>query len=307
MSRARTVACLTGAGTAPELMAEALHALDAVARVHGFSFEQVHAPFGGVALARLGQTFPASTRDTVLGADAVLVAGADEPALDEVMAELDLRARVTRVRFGQYDDVAFVTAMKSDASEWAVERAYALAESRSMRLACVGDTEWCEHVDMAAADHEHVRVEHVSPRDAMPFAAFNPGRFDIVAVAPAWAEGMVEIAAAAAAHRVAAHALLAEHGPSLFVPSPDGGFALAGQGMVNPSSMLLAAALMLEHGLAQRAAAETLAGAVSAALVETPRASILLRPGSTTREFTHRVLAGFQLANRNAEFWPETA
>jgi len=339
MSRARTVACLTGAGTAPELMAEALHALDAVARVHGFSFEQVHAPFGGVALARLGQTFPASTRDTVLGADAVLVAGADEPALDEVMAELDLRARVTRVRFGQYDDVAFVTAMKSDASEWAVERAYALAESRSMRLACVGDTEWCEHVDMAAADHEHVRVEHVSPRDAMPFAAFNPGRFDVVAVAPTWAEGMVEIAAAAAAHRVAAHALLAEHGPSLFVPSPDGGFALgvardadfstrgfparasalqdsharnrsnllAGQGMVNPSSMLLAAALMLEHGLAQPAAAETLAGAVSAALVETPRASILLRPGSTTREFTHRVLAGFQLANRNAEFWPETA
>ena len=77
--------------------------------------------------------------------------------------------------------------------------------------------------------------------------------------------------------------------------------------MVNPSSMLLAAALMLEHGLGQPAAAATLAGAVSAALVETPRASILLRPGSTTREFTHRVLAGFQLANRNAEFWPETA
>ncbi len=307
MSRTRTVACLTGAGTAPELMAEALHALDAVARVHGFSFEQVHAPFGGVALARLGQTFPASTRDTVLGAGAVLVAGADEPALDEVMAELDLRARVTRVRFGQHDDVVFVTAMKSESAEWAVERAYALAESRSMRLACVGDTEWCEHVDMAAAEHEHVRVEHVSPKDALPFAAFNPGRFDVVAVAPPWAEGMVEIAAAAAAHRVAAHALLAEHGPSLFVPSPDGGFALAGHGMVNPSSMLLAAALMLEHGLGQPAAAATLAGAVSAALVETPRASILLRPGSSTRDFTHRVLAGFQLANRNAEFWPETA
>ncbi len=306
MSPTRTVACLTGAGTAPELMAEALHALDAVARVHGFSFEQVHAPFGGVALARLGQAVPASTRDTVLGADAVLVAGADEPALDDVMAELDLRARVTRVRFGQHDDVAFVTAMKPDAAEWAVERAYALAESRSMRLACVGDSGWCELVDTAAAGHEHVRVEHVSPKDAMPFAAFNPGRFDVVAVAPAWAEGMVEIAAAAAAHRVAAHALLAEHGPSLFVPSPDGGFALAGQGIVNPSSMLLAAALMLEHGLGQRAAAATLAGAVSAALVETPRASILLRPGSTTREFTHRVLAGFQIANRNAEFWPET-
>ncbi len=51
----KTVACLTGSGTAPELMAEAMYALDAVARVHGFAFDQVHAPFGGVALARLGQ------------------------------------------------------------------------------------------------------------------------------------------------------------------------------------------------------------------------------------------------------------
>ena len=194
----KTVACLAGSGTAPELMAEALYALDAVARVHGFAFDQVHAPFGGVALARHGQTVPASTRDAVLGADAVLVAGADEPALDDVMAELDLRARVTRVRFGRHDDIAFVTAVREDASEWTVQRVFEIAEARRMRLTCVGDNDWCELVNLAALEHEHVRVDHVSPRDAMPFAAFNPGRFDVVAVAPQWAEGMVEIAAAAA-------------------------------------------------------------------------------------------------------------
>jgi 3-isopropylmalate dehydrogenase len=294
----RTVACLTGSGTAPELMAEAMYALDAVAHVHGFAFDQVHAPFGGVALARLGQSVPPSTRDAVLGADAVLVAGAEEPALDDVMAELDLRARVTCVRFGQHDEVTFVTATAGESSEWAVDRAFGIAESRSMRLACVGDNGWCELVNTTALGHEHVRVEHVPPRDAMPFAAFNPGRFDVVAVAPQWAEGMVEIAAAAASHRVAAHALLAEHGPSLFVPSPDGGFALAGHGVVNPSSMLLAAALTLEHGLDQQAAAETLAGAVSAALAdETGRFGIR----TSTRAFTSRVLAGFQLSMR-AEF-----
>jgi 3-isopropylmalate dehydrogenase len=297
----RTIACLTGSGTAPELMAEAMYALDAVARVHGFAFEQVHAPFGGVALARLGQTVPTTTREAVLGSDAVLVAGAEEPALDDVMAELDLRARVTRVRFGQHDDVAFITSVRDDAAEWTVHRAFEIAETRRMRLACVGDNPWCELVNVAAPDHEHVRVEHVSPRDAMPFAAFNPARFDVVAVAPAWAEGMVEIAAAAAAHRVSAHALLAEHGPSLFVPSPDGGFALAGHGVVNPSSMLLAAALTLEHGLGQPAAADTLAGAVSAALVDEP---VRFGIRASTREFTSRVLGGFQLAMRNAEFFP---
>jgi 3-isopropylmalate dehydrogenase len=294
----KTIACLTGSGTAPELMAEAMYALDAVGRVHGFAFDQVHAPFGGVALARLGQPVPASTRDAVLGADAVLVAGAEEPALDDVMAELDLRARATRVRFGERDDVTFVTAVAEESAEWAVDRAFAIAESRTMRLACVGDSDWCELADTAALGHEHVRLEHVAPRDAMPFAAFNPGRFDVVAVAPQWAEGMVEIAAAAASHRVAAHALLAEHGPSLFVPSPDGGFALAGHGVVNPSSMLLAAALTLEHGLGQHAAAETLAGAVSAALADEPgRFGVR----TSTRAFTSRVLAGLQLSMR-AEF-----
>ena len=291
----KTVACLTGSGTAPELMAEAMYALDEVARVHGFAFEQVHAPFGGVALARLGQAVPPSTRDAVLGADAVLVAGAEEPALDEVMAELDLRARVTRVRFGKHDDVVLVTPVSVAAAEWTVERAFAVAESRHLRLACVGDNGWCELVNLAAPAHEHVRVEHVPPRDAMPFAAFNPGRFDVVAVAPALAEGMVEIAAAAASHRVAAHALLAEHGPSLFVPSPDGGFALAGHGVVNPSSMLLAAALALEHGLGRPAAAATLAGAVSAALVDEP---VRLGIRDSSREFTRRVLGGFQLTMR---------
>lgn len=299
----KIVACLTGSGTAPELMAEAMYALDAVAHVHGFAFDQVHAPFGGVALARLGQTVPASTRDAVLGADAVLVAGAEEPALADVMAELDLRARATRVRFGRHDDVTFVTAVAAESAEWAVERAFAIAETRSMRITCVGDGGWCELVEAAAPGHEHVRVEHVTPRDAMPFAAFNPGRFDVVAVAPQWAEGMVEIAAAAAAQRVAAHALLAEHGPSLFVPSPDGGFALAGHGVVNPSSMLLAAALALEHGLGRQAAADTLAGAVSAALAEEP-GRFGLR--TSTRAFTSRVLGSFQVAMRNAEFWPET-
>jgi 3-isopropylmalate dehydrogenase len=291
------IAFLAGGGTAPELMAEAVLALDAVARLHGLSFEEVHAPFGGVAVARAGQSFPASTRAAVLAADAVLVAGAEEPALAEVMAELDLRARVTRVRFGSDDDVAFVAPL-DDADEWTLEAAFRIAESRTMRLAVVGDTAWDELADAVALGHEHVRVEHLSPRVALPLAAFNASRFDVVAVAPAWAEAIVEIAAAPAEARVAAHALLAEHGPSLFVPSPDGGFAIAGSGSVNPSSMLLAAALVLEHGLGSPAAAATLAGAVSAALVGGPQTPDLLRRGvgATTREFTSSVVAGFQLS-----------
>jgi len=181
-------------------------------------------------VARGGQAFPASTRTAVLDADAVLVAGAEEPALAEVMAELDLRARVTEVRFGRHDAVSFVAPLDDDAAEWALEAAFRVAESRSMRLAVVGDAAWNDLADAVALGHDHVEVEHLSPRVALPLAAFNASRFDVVAVAPAWAEPMVEIAAAPATARVAAHGLLAEHGPSLFVPSPDGGFAIAGHG-----------------------------------------------------------------------------
>jgi len=61
--------------------------------------------------------------------------------------------------------------------------------------------------------------------------------------------------------------------------------------------MLLAAAMMLDFGLGEPAAAATLAGAVSAALVDGPQTPDLLRRGvgATSREFTRSVVAGFQL------------
>ena len=322
MTRRATVACLAGAGTAPELMAEAVLALSAVARLHAVEIDDVHVPFGAAAVARAGQSFPAATRAVVLGADAVLVAGAEDPTLADVMAELDLRARLTRVRFGRDDDVAIVSPLDESSDAWTLETAFSLAESRRLRLAIVGDRDWHELAEAVSETHDHVAAEYLSPKVAVPLAAFDAARFDVVAVAERWAEPIVEIVAAPASARVAAHGLLAEHGPSIFMPSPEGGFALAaeagsrvgsaafarseaGGGVVNPSSMLLAAALVLEYGLGQPGAAATLAGAVSAALVDGPRTPDLLRRGlgASTRDFTSRVLAGFQLSLRNAEFW----
>ena len=85
MSRTATVACVTGAGTAPELMAEAMLALEAVTRLHGLRIEEAHVPFGGVAMTRNGHTMPAATRSAILEADAVLVAGAEEAGFQPVV------------------------------------------------------------------------------------------------------------------------------------------------------------------------------------------------------------------------------
>jgi 3-isopropylmalate dehydrogenase len=303
------VACLAGAGTAPELIAEASLALTAVARLHGFSVDEVHVPCGAAAVARAGQSFPAAARSAVLDADAVLLAGAEDPTLAEVIAELDLRARVIRVRFGRGHDVAVVSPFGADDGEWALDAACRLAGSRLLRVASVGDGDWHELADRVAAAHEHVQIERLSPTAGIPLAAFDAGRFDVVAASQPWAASIGEIVAATASPRVAAHALLAERGPSLFMPAPDDGFGLAGHGVVNPSGTLLAAALVLEYGLGLTAAAETLSGSISVALLDGPRTPDLLRSGVgvTSREFTSRVLAGFQLSCRNAEFWQGAA
>jgi isocitrate/isopropylmalate dehydrogenase len=307
MKRHATIACLSGAGTAPELMAEAAQALYAVTRLHGLAVDDVHVSFCAAALPLVGQTVPLATRAALLDADAVLLAGADDPSLANVLADLDLRARLTRVRFGGSGDVAFLSPFQPDSAEWTLEEAFKLAERRRLRLTVVGGTEWNELAAEVATAHEDVRVERLSPRDAVPLAAFDPARFDVVAVSDRWAEPVVEIAAAAAKDRVAAQGLLAAHGPSVFLPIADESSVLAGSGVVNPSSMLFAAALVLEHGLGEPSAGATLAGAVSAALVQGQRTAGVRRRGigASSRQFTERVLAGFQLSFRNAEFLPE--
>ena len=102
-------------------------------------------------------------------------------------------------------------------------------------------------VDAVAAHHEHVQSRAPGRRSlAMPLAAFNASRFDVALVASPVGRGHGgDRRRTGDRPRGPAHGLLAEHGPSMFVPSPDGGFALAGGGGVNPSSMLLAAAMML--------------------------------------------------------------
>ena len=71
--------------------------LAAVARLHALHIDDVHLPFGGEALTRFGHPLPLSTREAYRDADAILVSSPDDPAVDGVMADLDLAWRVSRV------------------------------------------------------------------------------------------------------------------------------------------------------------------------------------------------------------------
>jgi isocitrate/isopropylmalate dehydrogenase len=299
------VGCLTGCGAAPELMAEASRALEATARLHGIHVDQVHAPVGADAVQRHGQAVSHAARVAFVSADAVLVADDDDAAFTELTQELDLRARQTRVLFGARSDSVLLSPLSDDASAWTARRAFALAAARRMRLTVVaGDHAWQEVIDAAAEHHFGVQVELLDRDTAVRRAAFDAESFAVVLADAALGETLAALVGATAIPaRVAAQGLLAEHGPSVFLPLETDAQD-AGHGVANPSAMLLAAAMMLGDGLGQRSAGDTLVGALVDALGGRVSTVDRLRAGlaATTREFTDTVLAGFQNNHANAEF-----
>ena len=254
-----SVACLSGDGIGPELMAEASRAVAEAGRLHGFRVDEVHAPFAGEAVSRHGHPLPPETRAVCRDADAVLVALTREPALEGVKAELDLVWRVQRVRLPE-GDLAVVSPLADDAEELAVARAFELARSRRARLSAVGEGRaWEALVEREAERNPGVQVEGQTPSRALPELMDTPGRFCVIVTQTAFGAVVSDLAAAPRNDlRIVASGRLPESGPGLFGPTHGSAPDIAGQGVANPSGMLLAAALMLSEGLGERAAGRTL-------------------------------------------------
>jgi 3-isopropylmalate dehydrogenase len=302
------VACLAGDGIGPELMAEASRALAAVSRLHGFAVEEWHVPFGGDAVRRFGRPFPAATREAVHAADAVLVVATKEPALEDVKAELDLTWRVQRV-LGQGTDLTVFSPLGEEADAWTIERAFQVARTRRAHVASVGaGGRWRALFREAADRHAGVLVEELALEDALPLLAHAPDRVDVVVTEGALAEALSAMAALAEeGSRVVASGRLSRQGPGIFGPTHGSAPDIAGQGVANPSGILLAAALMLAEGLGERAAATTLEGAVAGTLESGARTPDLVGAGtgSTTREFMDVLLAELPGARTDTEFYAE--
>jgi 3-isopropylmalate dehydrogenase len=300
-----TVACLSGDGIGPELMAEASRALAEAGRLHGFRVEEVHAAFAGEAVSRYGHPLPPETRAACRRSDAVLVALTKEPALEGVKAELELTWRVQRVRLDD-GDIAVVSPLDDQLEPFVVHRAFDLARSRSGRVAAVGDgPEWTTFVEWEAERHPGVEVEHLSLSTALPRLMNAPNGFCVVVTQRQHAELVSDLAASGQdGTRIVASGRLSQTGPGVFGPTHGSAPDIAGQGVANPSGMLLAAALMLGEGLGEQAAGRTLERAVSSALASGFRTADLAghRPASTTRDFMDAVLELMPSARTDVEF-----
>jgi isocitrate/isopropylmalate dehydrogenase len=289
-------------------MAEASLVLAETGRLHHFRVTELHVPFGSEALLRFGHPLPPSTRRAYRSADAILVAATTEPALEGVKADLDLTWRIQRVRLAPSGDLAIVSALVPEAAEPTVERAFELACSRGARVGSVGSTrEWEDLVDAAAERHPGVVVEHLTLAQALPLLAHSPERFDVLVTEEVFTEALSDMAAfATGTPRVVASGRLSDGGPGIFGPTHGSALEIAGQGVVNPAAMLLAAGLMLGEGLRERAAAQTLERAVRVAMASSLTADrVQAGVAATTREFTETVLAELPRARTDTEFFEE--
>ena len=292
---AYSIACLAGDGIGPEVMGQASRGMRAAARLHGFALEEEHVPFGADATMRVGHPFPLDSRNTALAADAILVATIDQALLTALEDELDLRAAVMRVRMNGAT-ITFLAPLREDEWEWTLERAVATARSSRAHVTFLaGDDGWA-----AAASGHGLGVARVSTRQAIRALASKPEIFDVVVCALPLLVPLAELAWCLDSRRVLAWGRLAGEGPGIFGPNHGTAADIAGHGVADPTSMLLAAALMLGEGLGERGAAATLSSAVSYVRGNGSPRAVGTVPMST--ELTDAVLAQLPHSHSNAEF-----
>jgi 3-isopropylmalate dehydrogenase len=78
------ITTLPGDGIGPEVTAEAVRVLQAVAAIHGYRFEFEEHAIGGVAIKQFGSPLPRKTLDACLASDAVLLGAVGSPEYDRV-------------------------------------------------------------------------------------------------------------------------------------------------------------------------------------------------------------------------------
>jgi 3-isopropylmalate dehydrogenase len=281
----KTVACLAGDGVGPELMAAATRALDRVAALHHFDFDDRHLPFAGEALTRSGHPLPPETREGYRDADAILVASPEEPAFEGVKADLQLAWRVARVHVGPRHDVVVAGPVDEAANATAVARAFRCAASRHGRILAVGEEPgWRAAVAAERARWDGLDVEEAGLGETLVRLREDPASLDVIVTEAHLVDGLVDAAAAFAGSRAAvAHAWLPDDGPGVFAPGRTAPDDVAGFGVVDPTGMLLATSLMLAEGLQRRSASRTLERAVGVAVDRS-------RHADDTRAFTDAVI-----------------
>ena len=294
------IAYLAGHGVGPEVTAAASRALDHLSRRHGFRVDEIHPPFGAETLIHSGSALPPATQRATASADAILVAGATEPALAALRASVGPAIRVTRTLDALGDSTVYAP-LDDTGMPAAVARALAAAKTAGGRVMAVGvDETWLAHL----ADHSPVVVDHRPLTEALELLAGNAA--GTVIAGQSVGDALATAPLLVGHERLTASADLPLVGPGVFAPTHGNDHVDSGHGVADPTEMLLATALLLSEGLGLRDAGRALERSVSTTLSRTrmPMTSNGTIVRETTREFVDAVLALIPSARRDTDIAP---
>jgi len=94
------IATIPGDGIGPDVVAEAVKALSAIAEASGFTLEFIELPMGGVAIDRTGTPLPAATLEACKASDAVLLGAVGGPKWDGLAGAARPEAGLLALRAG---------------------------------------------------------------------------------------------------------------------------------------------------------------------------------------------------------------
>ena len=269
---------------------------------HGFDVEELHPPFDTQALSALRASAPA----------AHVVARRSRPTRCSPRATRRRPSpacarRSTSERRSRGSSTTPARSPRSPRSTRTQRtgrssRAFETAKARSGRLASVGvSREWSARVERHADVHSGVEIEHVALPDAL--RRLGSGSTGVLAAESVLAGTVAEAPRLAGRRRLVATGYLSPSGPGLFAPAEGTASDHAGQGVADPSPMLLATALLLggarpDSG-GRRPRGEPHRGAPRHAQAVRHRATGV---SATTREFVDTVLGLLPSSRRDTEF-----
>jgi 3-isopropylmalate dehydrogenase len=294
-----TVVVLPGDGIGPEVMREALRALEQVAP----DLELAEYSFGAQAIRDTGDSLPEETLAACKASEAVLKGPIGDPEFDaaevrpeqgmlRLRAELDVYANLRPSSQGEIDILIVreligglyfgASGVREDGTvydtmeyhpaqvERIARRAFELARGRRKKVVSVDKANvletsrmWRRVVTEVAADYEDVPLEHMLVDNAAMQLVLSTDQFDVLVTENMFGDILSDLAASLTGGiGLAPSASLSDAGPGLFEPVHGSAPDIAGQGVANPMAMMLSTALMFEHGLGRTDDAERLRVAV---------------------------------------------
>jgi len=182
------------------------------------------------------------------------------------------------------DEAVYTTAEVERVAKYA----FARAEARKRRLASVDKANvlttsqlWRRTVTRLAADHPHVKLEHLYVDNAAMQLVLAPAQFDVILTSNMFGDILTDLGAALAGSIGLIPSMSIGPGPALYEPIHGSAPTLAGKDVANPVGMILSAAMMLRESFGLKREAEGIESAVDRLFANGVRTPDTVEPGTT--------------------------